>query len=79
MANPSIEPYGWASVAPAGKARGSRKGRGSGYYGAGKASVHVVGVKPWERQFLGRPGTRGHARMLKRLSALQEKGGLISS
>ena len=76
------QPYAWATPAPkeVGKARGAKpKANSGGYHAAGKSLAHVTEVKPWERQSIGKPGSRGHGRMIKRMRALKAKGGLISS
>lgn len=68
-------PYGWASQAAPGKARnasGRHKMKGDG---SSDGDMPRAQVRPWGAG-MGRPGTRGHARMLKRMSELQAKGGV---
>lgn len=75
----SAAPYGWATQCAGGKARNASHKyvmRGSGPRNRPAAAPPKMG---WEHRFMGLPGTRGHARMVKSMQRLRDKGGLISS
>lgn len=72
-------PYGWARVIPPSRARGASKKH---QLKCGKESISPPSKPPkmgWQQMKIGKPGSRGHSRMMRSLLNLQSKGGLISS
>lgn len=76
----SAAPYGWARVCAPGRAQSATKRQQIRCKGASEIPDDSPPPRMgWEHQFMGKPGTRGHKRMMKRMADLRAKGGMIST